>query len=238
MEIRKDLDGDILILSLSGDFDTTEVENFAAEISGAAEAGFFRLLLELSELRFINSTALGALLTAQKRMAQYGGGVAAAEAQPAVDKTLRILGLDQKISLHEHLEGAKSHLNNLSTESVSTTGEEVEFFRPDASDTFGPRPRRGKLVKMHDEGLTFDFENLDGLVIPEVFPSGAPLQLRFLLPLYHPTHEFKAGGEVGTHELLGPQTIRVHVRITDLSDPEREAIKQYVKDLRHLGGQG
>lgn len=237
MEIRRELDGDILILGLAGDFDTTEVENFAAEVSGAVEAGFFRVLLDLGELRFINSTALGALLTAQKRMSQYGGGVAAANAQPAVEKTLKILGLDQKISLHEHPEGAKSHLNNLSTESVSTTGEEVAFFRPDCEESFGPRPRRGKLVKMHDDGLTFDFENLDGLVIPEVFPVGAPLELRFLLPLYHLTHEFKAGGEVSTHEVLGPSTIRVHVRITDLSEPERAAIKQYVIDLRLLGGQ-
>ena len=238
MEIRKDLDGDVLILALSGDFDTTEVENFAAEITGSVEAGFFRVLLDLEGLRFINSTALGALLTAQKRMAQYGGGVAAANAQPAVEKTLKILGLDQKISLHSQTEGAKSHLNNLSTESVSTTGEEVAFFRPDAEEVFGPRPRRGRLVKMHDEGLTFDFENLDGLVVADVFPSGAPLELKFLLPLYHPTHEFKAGGSVGTHEILGPETIRVHVKITDLSEPEREAIKQYVKDLRLLGGQG
>jgi len=236
MEIRKDLDGDVLILALSGDFDTTEVENFAAEITGAVEAGFFRVLLDLSELRFINSTALGALLTAQKRMSQYGGGVATASAQASVEKTLKILGLDQKISLHPHLEGAMSHLNNLSTESVSTTGEEVSFFRPDAEETFGPRPRRGRLVKMHDDGLTFEFENLDGLVVADLFPPSASLELRFLLPIYHPTHEFKAGGEVTSHEILGPETVRVHVLITSLSDPERAAIKQYVKDLRDIGG--
>jgi anti-sigma B factor antagonist len=228
MEIRKDFDGDILVLSLVGDFDTTEVENFSAEITGAVEAGFVRILLELSGLKFVNSTALGALLTAQKRMSQYGGGIAASGAQPAVEKTLKVLGLDQKISLHELMDAAKAHLNNLSTESVSTTGEEVSF---------GLRPRRGRLEKMHDEGLTFDFENLDGLDVVSVFSPGAPLKLRFLLPLYHPTHVFNAGAEVGTHEMLGPQTVRIHVRFTDLSDPEREAIKQYVKDLRQLRSQ-
>jgi anti-sigma B factor antagonist len=237
MEIRKDFDGDILVLSLVGDFDTTEVENFSAEITGAVEAGFVRILLELSGLKFVNSTALGALLTAQKRMSQYGGGIAASGAQPAVEKTLKVLGLDQKISLHELMDAAKAHLNNLSTESVSTTGEEVEFFRPDAEVSFGLRPRRGRLEKMHDEGLTFDFENLDGLDVVSVFSPGAPLKLRFLLPLYHPTHVFNAGAEVGTHEMLGPQTVRIHVRFTDLSDPEREAIKQYVKDLWQLRSQ-
>jgi anti-sigma B factor antagonist len=238
MEIRKELDGDILVLGLSGDFDTTEVENFAAEISGALEAGFFRVLLDLGELRFINSTALGALLTAQKRTAQYGGGVAAANAQPAVEKTLKILGLDQKISLHQHPEGAKSHLNNLSTESVSTPGEEVLFQCPDAEEQFGARARRGRLEKIHDDGLSFDFENLDGLDVAEIFSTGSTVELRFMLPLYHPTHEFKVGSTVGTHEILGPQTVRVHVRFSQISEPEHEAIKQYVKDMRDIHGQG
>lgn len=234
MEIRRDFDGDILILSLSGDFDTTEVENFHAEVMAAVDADFFRVLLDLSELRFVNSTALGALLTSQKRMAQYGGGVAAARLQPAVEKTMKILGLDQKISIHPSLDLAKVHLANLSTDSVSSTGEEVEFLRPGAEAEFGARPRRGRLEKIHDDGLTLQFENLDGLDPEAVFPLGARVDLRFLLPLYHHSHIFNAGSEVTGTELLGRETVRVHVNFTELSAPEREAVKQYVKDLRLL----
>jgi anti-sigma B factor antagonist len=238
MQIEKRLEDDILILSLSGDFDTTEVDNYDAEIHAALDAGYVRILLDLANLQFVNSTALGRMFTSQQRAAQFGGGIAAVNAQPTVGRTLRLLGLDQKIALKGSISEALSHLRNLSPESVSTTGEEVEFFRPDAAETFGPRARRGRLEEMHEEGLAFSFENLDNLDPEMVFGSGSPLQLRFLLPLYHPTHVFKAGGEVSSFETIGRNTILVHVDITVLSEPEREAIRQYVKDLKLIKGEG
>ncbi len=236
MQIEKRFEGEFLVLNLVGDFDTTEVDNFEAEIQAAIDAGFVRIVLDLKTLQFANSTALGAMLTAQKRTAQFGGGIATVNPQPGVARTLRLLGLDQKISLRASLEDALKHLRNLSPESVSTTGEEVEFFRPDATDTFGSRPRRGRLEEMHEEGLAFSFENLDNLDPDAVFPDGAPVQLRFLLPLYHPTHVFRAGGSIRAYEVVGRNTILLHVDIVTLSDPEREALKQYVKDLKLIKG--
>jgi anti-sigma B factor antagonist len=238
MQIEKRFEEDILVISLSGDFDTTEVDSYDAEIQSAVEAGYVRILLDLANLRFVNSTALGAMLTSQKRAAQFGGGIAAVNAQPTVSRTLRLLGLDQKISLRNSLPEALSSLRNLSPESVSTTGEEVEFFRPNSEDTFGARPRRGRLEEMHEEGLAFSFENLDNLDPEIIFAVESPLQLRFLLPLYHPTHVFKAGGKVRSFETIGRNTVLVHVDITALSEPEREAIRQYVKDLKLIKGEG
>jgi anti-sigma B factor antagonist len=238
MQIEKRLEDDILILSLAGDFDTTEVDNYDAEVQAAVDAGYVRILLDLANLQFVNSTALGAMLTSQKRAAQFGGGIAAVNAQPAVGRTLRLLGLDQKIALKGSVAEALSHLRNLSPESVSTTGEEVEFFRPESAEVFGTRARRGRLEEMHEEGLAFSFENLDNLDPDAVFAPGSPLQLRFLLPLYHPTHVFRAGGEVRSFETIGRNTVLIHVDITALSDPEREAIRQYVKDLKLIKGEG
>ena len=45
---------------------------------------------------------------------------------------------------------------------------------------------------------------------------------------------FKVEGRVDGFEVLGRETIALRVHFTDLAEHEREAVKQYVKDLRYL----
>jgi anti-sigma B factor antagonist len=217
LKIQREMDGGILILSLSGEFDDAGVGSFMAEISDALEAGCVRVLLDLSEIGFINATALGALVTTQRRLAGLGGGIAVAEAQPVVDQTLMILRLDEGITMYRHLEDARTHLKNLDVESPGTTGDDVAFFCPDAGEQFGPRPRWGRLVRMHDQGLTFEFKNIDGLNVEETFPTGARVEIRCMLPLYHPTEEFEAIGSVDGIERFRPAGVCVHVWIKPIS---------------------
>ncbi|MHC4859947.1 MAG: STAS domain-containing protein, partial [Planctomycetota bacterium] len=217
-----------------GDFDTTETETFTAEITEAIEADVVRVLLDFEGIGFVNSTALGALLRAQKHLAQYGGGMAASGPNPAVRRVFEVLQLDRRIPLFPDRGPAITHLESMNPESVSTGGEEVEFFRPDAADTFGSKARRGRLEEMHEDGLTLTFDNLEGLDPEATFPQGAPVQLRFRLPLYHPSHVFKPEAEVAGIEVLGRETISLRVTFTTLAEHEREAVEQYVKDLRYL----
>lgn len=236
MDIRKEVTDGILILALVGDFDTTETDWFSAEISEAIDGGHFRVLLDLGGLEFINSTALGTLLRAQKRLAQYGGGLAATGASSDVAKTFRILQLDRKIPLFPTADAATDHLKSLSPEGVSASGEEVEFRVAGAEDVLGPRPRRARLESLHEEGLVFAFENLEGIDSEAAFPNGAAVELRFRLPLYHQSHVFRAEGSLVRHEPLGRETVLLHVVFRDLSETDREAVRQYVKDLRFLKG--
>ena len=238
MDIEKRLEGDILVISLSGDFDTTEAENFGAEIAAAIEDGSMRVLLHLAGLEFVNSTGLGSLLRAQRQMAQYGGGMAVCEATESVKKTFRILELDRRLPLFPDEAAAIAHLCGISPEQVSGTGEEVEFFVPDAEDSFGARPRRGRLCEMFEEGLSLLFDNLDGIDPDATFTAGVPVSLRFLLPLYHPTHVFQVEGRILEHEDHGRETIKLRVEFTSLSEVEQSAVSQYVKDLRYLREEG
>lgn len=234
MEIVKTVENDILVLALAGDFDTTEAGNFSAEVTAAVDDGYLRLLLDLTDLGFINSTGLGSLLRAQKRMAQYGGGVAVCGAGRTVKKTFQILQLHKRIPLFDTKAEALKHLEALAPETVSASGEEVEFFLPEATETFGERPRLGRLEEMYEEGLALSFENLDELDADVTFAKGTKIHLRFRLPLYHPTHVFEVEGAVLGHEMQGRETILVRVAFTSLEDPEKSAVQQYVKDLRLL----
>jgi len=234
MDIGHSVEDDVLVLSLSGDFDTTEVEYFAAEISTAIDAGQFRLVLDLAGLGFVNSTALGALIRAQKRLAQYGGAIAACCAPKTVEKTFRLLELQRRIPLHATLDESKAWLAEQGPESVSGGGEAVEFLVLGAEEAFGTRPRRGRIEQIYEDGISLAFENLENLDIEAAFATGAIVTLSFLIPLYHPTHVFKVEGAITGHEQLGRETVIICTDFTEISDAEREAVKQYVKDLRFL----
>jgi len=234
MDIRHSIEDDILVLSLSGDFDTTEVEYFTAEIATAVDAGHFRLALEMSGLDFVNSTALGALIRAQRQLAQYGGAVAACAAPAAVEKTFRLLELQRRIPLHVTLDESKAWLAEQGPESVSGTGEAVEFLVLGAEESFGSRARRGRIEEIREEGISIAFENIENLDIEAAFAAGAILKLSFLIPLYHPTHVFNVEGAITGHEQLGRETVIIRTDFTEISDAELEAVKQYVKDLRFL----
>jgi len=234
MEIRHSVEDDILVLSLSGDFDTTEVEYFSAEIATAIDAGHFRLVLDMADLGFVNSTALGALIRAQKQVAQYGGAIASCRAPTTVEKTFHLLELQRRIPLHATLEESKAWLAKQGPESVSGTGEAVEFLVLGAEESFGSRARRGRIEEIREDGISIAFENLENLDIEAAFAAGAIAKLSFLIPLYHPTHVFNVEASITGYEPLGRETVIIRTDFTEISEPESEAVKQYVKDLRFL----
>ena len=44
-------------------------------------------------------------------------------------------------------------------------------------------------------------------------------------------------GAITGHERLGRETVVLRTEFTEIADAEREAVKQYVKDLRFLNGE-
>jgi len=155
--------------------------------------------------------------------------------RPGVDRTFRVLELDRRIPLFEDGDQARAHLESLSPEQVSGGGEELEFRLPGGDERFSGTSRVGRLEKMHETGLSFTFENLDRVDPEQVFATGRDVRLDFKLPLYHQSHVFRVAGEVEGQEQLGPETILVHVKFTEISEKEMMAVRQYVKDLRFLG---
>ena len=233
MEIEKRQEGSILVLGLVGDFDTTETEGFRAEIATSVDSGFFRVLLDLLKLEFVNSTALGCLLWAQKLLAQYGGGMAGARAGPVVAKTFRLLELDRRIPLFPGVEEAMAHLATLEPKAVRGGGEEVELL-VEGAPAFGRHPRRGRIEEVREDGLSVSFENLSGLDLDAAFPTSAVVRVSFQLPLYHPTHVFEAKTRLDHREATGRETLLLGLSFTEIGEAEQAAVSQYVKDLRAL----
>ncbi len=95
MEINvHDIDGETTI-ALRGRFDFQTHQQFHNAVGGLLRDGKARLTVDLAEVNFIDSSALGTLLVARESCAKAGGGVALERPQEYVTKVLKLCQFDQ-----------------------------------------------------------------------------------------------------------------------------------------------
>jgi len=90
--------GDTVVVRLGGEFDVAAEEHFDRVVERmAAEAK--TIVLDLSELSFIDSTGLRALLRTWKRSQEDGGSLALVPGNGQVRNTMRLTGADEVLPL-------------------------------------------------------------------------------------------------------------------------------------------
>ena len=72
LEIKTDREGDSATIALSGEMDLSAVHRLDAAIHSAEEMDVGRIVLDLSELSFLDSTGLSVLLQASVRHRENG----------------------------------------------------------------------------------------------------------------------------------------------------------------------
>ena len=99
-------DGSIVV-SLAGELDLYNAQTVREALLGACEEHPERLIVDLSEVKFIDSTALGVLIEARSRMENRRGFILAA---PGLEtrRALEISGLDRHFSVHDTVDAAKT----------------------------------------------------------------------------------------------------------------------------------
>lgn len=240
MEILSSYADGIQSLHLVGNFDTTDVETFHAHVEESIDGQKFRVLVDAEQMRFINSTALGSLIRAQKRLQQYGGDLAIANLPSFASGVFKTLGLDRKIRCFDAADQATDYLRSVGAEGVGVEGEQevgFTFSGDDQISVAGEEPRMGTMKNIGEFGVQFQWENLDSLDVDMMFEAGAPVRLRFRLPLYHESHIFHVDAQVVDFTVTGGTKVTVQTKFTVLSDVERRAIQQFVRDLRYLRGE-
>jgi anti-sigma B factor antagonist len=96
--------GDALVLSLAGELDLADAPALRDALRGAVERAPKRLVVDLTEVTFVDSTILGALVEA--RSALGGDAFALAAPGPEVRRALEVSGLDRHFAVHERVESA------------------------------------------------------------------------------------------------------------------------------------
>ena len=109
MELTSREDGDITILTVTGDLVIGEPETtFKKTVTQLLEEGRVNLLVDLSSVGFLDSSGLGALVRALTQSQKEGGQTKLLNAGPQVRKLLQMTKLDSVFELHSDLEAAVS----------------------------------------------------------------------------------------------------------------------------------
>ena len=97
-----------VVVTVAGEVDVATAPQLDATLSDLIADGAVTLVVDLSEVGFLDSTGLGVLVKAVKRTREAAGGVAVVTTSPRVLKVLNITGLDKAIPVHATVDEALS----------------------------------------------------------------------------------------------------------------------------------
>jgi anti-sigma B factor antagonist len=83
------------VIAARGEIDLFTAPELKQVITEVIENGERRVAIDLSEVSFLDSTALGVLIGAVKRLRSRGGALAVVNTDSSIAKTFEITGLDQ-----------------------------------------------------------------------------------------------------------------------------------------------
>jgi anti-sigma B factor antagonist len=93
-------DDDLGVVSLSGEVDIFTAPRFKECLVGLLDSGVRRLVVDLSGVTFIDSTALGVLIGGVRRVHGIDGTMTIVVATRPVERVLSVTGLDRVFSMY------------------------------------------------------------------------------------------------------------------------------------------
>jgi len=99
MTLNEEKNGEVYILSLKGEIDREGARTFQDRVTQILDSGEQRLLIDFSEVTYINSPGLSVLILVAKRLEKSGGRFALAGVNDSIQKVLRISGLTSLFSI-------------------------------------------------------------------------------------------------------------------------------------------
>jgi len=92
--------GEDTVLQVSGEVDLDNRDELRTMISELVEAGVRRLVVDLTEVSFIDSSGLGALLGGRSSLVEVGGWMRLVISNPHVMKVFTITNLTEVFEIH------------------------------------------------------------------------------------------------------------------------------------------
>jgi anti-sigma B factor antagonist len=98
--------GDTHIVSVSGEVDLFTAPEFKQRVMAPIARGVEHVIVDLMDTTFVDSSSLGVLIGAHRRLKSRGGRLVVACSSDAIVKTFRITGLDGVFKLVDSLDAA------------------------------------------------------------------------------------------------------------------------------------
>ena len=106
--VTEQRDGDVVVLEVTGRLDSTGAAAFEEELLGRIAKGDRFIVVDCSDLRYINSAGLRVLLVAAKRLSASGGAIAIAGASGQMRSVVEIVGFDSVFPVCDTVEMARA----------------------------------------------------------------------------------------------------------------------------------
>lgn len=95
-----------VVVRLGGELDLYNAEEVRNALTMAIDGGAERIVIDMSEVEFVDSTALGVLIEARSKIGR--DGIVLAAAQVETRRTLEVSGLDRHLPVHDSVDDALS----------------------------------------------------------------------------------------------------------------------------------
>jgi anti-sigma B factor antagonist len=105
-EIAENADDTTPVLSVRGEIDVSTAPELRDRLLGVAQDGHSTVVVDLSEVTFLDSTALGVLVSGLKRFRAAGGDLRLVVTGRSVTKVLEITGLNEVFPIFDSVAGA------------------------------------------------------------------------------------------------------------------------------------
>ncbi len=246
MKIDKSAFDDHAVLSLKGEFDTFHCPALQEEVEALVERGICHLILDLRLVKFINSTALGAIIKAHKRCRAEAGELVIAQPSSFVRDVIKKVGIDKLITVCDTEQDAQKaivkHLNQRELAgNAPVDHEKVMVSFPDET--------RNKMLGTKRATLLGTMSNVDGGKAQFVwngskhgfstdqaktlFFKDGEVRLKFQVKMIKRSF-FELAGKVTNVEIADEGGVRVTVQFTSVDPSDRDALSQFAEDMAFL----
>ena len=106
MNILQDLHDGVAVLTLEGRLNMTSAPSLRSAVEQLSDAGRARVVVDLSDVSFMDSSGLGALIAGLKRCRQNQGDLRITGVNTQVGTVLRLTNLDRVLRPHDSVEAA------------------------------------------------------------------------------------------------------------------------------------
>ena len=96
------------VLGVSGEVDVATVPRLREQLHSLVAQGSHRIVVDLDQVDFLDSTGLGVLVGALKRVRTHDGELALVCTQPRIRKVFEVTGLTKVFSLYDSVDEAVS----------------------------------------------------------------------------------------------------------------------------------
>ncbi|MFH2001695.1 MAG: STAS domain-containing protein [Planctomycetota bacterium] len=223
MKLAKKTKGDVAILSLAGEFDTFVCKPFMTQVESLINNGFIRIVLNLKDITFINSTGIGAIIKCRRKLMDMEGNIAISVPSIFVQNALENLGLTEVLKTFDTDEKAIEFFNP--SEGIEMSDGTKVIIHLTGTDS---GPIVCKIRTLEENRIVFETAGTNANLISET-----EVKLKFRLPLFSKSYYFDISAKI-IETIHSSNGVSVTAEFSQIQDEDRNSIAQFVKDMQFL----